>query len=718
MTIPGKKPVTGKEGSIMDTILKNYLFTKHILVADNRAETGHPFETLVALARLFGIRVTKGQELLSDDMIPFAASQLGKNVPAPFYKGFPASVRELTPDQLLFDQLFHYVQTYGFGSWAVPGHSVFERDFTRLAFAEKTEPNDFAAVDETEAAALIRESAEALLSATRPLSESQFAFVTAAIRGGFLNKDEIRCASKDTATRLLLEFRDLAFAKDLALPDVLRTAAEMNYRAFLHRESINRSRWNWQPQKLEQKKYYDGDPRKLNLKNQDRKLLAQMLDHFLDREISPASLSFCYEKKALWAGLLHHIHYRPKNERAVIFLRQMRGRDNDSFSSGFEAALANGDLPGAASALGSPASVLRHLQYLLSRCKTQEEADAVLESLDSKNAVVLLQLLYKYAAPEETGPRTFRFTRYNLLFAHKETPEEEKRRRSFLTPAIREKVAARVRELLEGSLKGRLGRVYIDPAMKNIAVPIQETASQGGFGILPKGSRLPIPEGKKLRAFTYWEKVNDIDLSVIGLGTDGSEIEFSWRTMAGKQSAAITFSGDETSGFNGGSEFFDINLEVFRRQYADIRYLVFCDNVFSASPFADCVCRAGYMIRDIEDSGQIFEPKTVASAFTVNCSSTFAYLFALDLEARDFIWLNLSRNGQTTIAGTQSLAFLTAYFDRVNIFSVYDLFALLAKDLVDTPDAAEIAVTDRSLPEGSAAKQIRSCDTDLIMGLL
>ena len=148
----------------MDKTLKNYLFTKHILVADSGYPKGHAFEVLISMARLFGIRVTKGQELLTRQMIPFTAGLLGQSVPAPFYRGFPRSVRELTPDQLLFDQLIHYTETYGLGNWGEPGHSVFERDFERLAFAENVEPKDFIAVDEAEAAVFIRESAEALLS--------------------------------------------------------------------------------------------------------------------------------------------------------------------------------------------------------------------------------------------------------------------------------------------------------------------------------------------------------------------------------------------------------------------------------------------------------------------------------------------------------------------------------------------------------------------------
>ena len=106
---------------------------------------------------------------------------------------------------------------------------------------------------------------------------------------------------------------------------------------------------------------------KLNLKNVDRKFLTKALDAFLEGEINEAAVVACFEKKALWSGILHHLHYRPKNEAAEAFVRQMRGSENLSVSSRFEAHMANGDVAGAAKELGSGAAVLRHLQYLLSR---------------------------------------------------------------------------------------------------------------------------------------------------------------------------------------------------------------------------------------------------------------------------------------------------------------------------------------------------------------
>ena len=76
-----------------------------------------------------------------------------------------------------------------------------------------------------------------------------------------------------------------------------------------------------------------------------------------------------------------------------------------------------------------------------------------------------------------------------------------------------------MRDSLRKLLAGKLGRVYVSPDMYNIALPLQENTSNGGYGVLPKGSRIHIEEGKKIRAFTYWEKVNDIDSALFRLSS-------------------------------------------------------------------------------------------------------------------------------------------------------------------------------------------------------
>ena len=54
------------------------------------------------------------------------------------------------------------------------------------------------------------------------------------------------------------------------------------------------------------------------------------------------------------------------------------------------------------------------------------------------------------------------------------------------------------------------------------------------------------------------------------LTEDGNRREFSWRTMSRHQSGAITYSGDQTSGYLGGSEYFDINLRNSRHSILNI----------------------------------------------------------------------------------------------------------------------------------------------------
>ena len=209
---------------------------------------------------------------------------MGVNVPLPFYRGFPDTVRSLFPEERLFDQLVHYMRTYDFGLFDEPGRSILEPEFERLAFAEKTEIRDFSVLTEAEAVRELEELVRALLAGTRPLSTEQFGLVREFIQTyGWFPEN---CASRNTALRLSAELRDFRFAKFLALSDVIKLVEEIQYRVY-KKENI----------------------RKLNLRNQDRKFIARMIDSLF--EADRCDLRQCCERKALWSGLLHHLHYRP-----------------------------------------------------------------------------------------------------------------------------------------------------------------------------------------------------------------------------------------------------------------------------------------------------------------------------------------------------------------------------------------------------------------------
>lgn len=676
----------------MNDYLKRFLFNKGILINDNKGD--NVFESLFSLANLFGIKITKGHLYADTSVIEFCEVMLGKKVPEAFYKGFPKSVLSLTKEQLLFDQLLHYTITYGFNDFSNPGHSVFEKDFEKIAFKEKVAVRNFAILTTKEAVAELTKYIEGMLASSRPLSLEQFRTLNEFINE--YNYKIEKCACKDTIIRLLFTRRNYEYAKLLQLSDVIKIVELLCY----EKNGVVLMK-------------------KLNLSNQDRKFIISIINAIF--EGGKVNVGECYEKKAIWCGLLHHLHIKAKNEEMALFINAMRSKGNGSVYSSFEKAMSDGEIKRAVRILknGKGQSVLlRNLNYILSRCKTDEEVDYVFNSISSKNAVLLIQLLMQYSLYKYEGGRIFKFTKFNLFTVHQETEQEIEKRKSCLSRQVVERAKAFILDSLKNTLKGKLNKVYVSKDMYNIAVPISETTSSGGFGVLPKGSRLKIESCKKLRAFTYWEKVNDIDLSAIGLSETGETTEFSWRTMYDRQSKEIVFSGDQTSGYDGGSEYFDVNLTLFKKKYPDIRYLVFSNNVYSQTNFSDCVCRAGYMIRDKKDSGNVFEPKTVKSSFTINAESTFAYLFGLDLQENEFIWLNMSRNSDEIVAGNTSMDFMLDYFKYTSIINLGTLFEMIATEIVEKQEEADVIVSDEVLELKEGVEQIKSCDFEKVTALL
>ena len=689
-----------KGDCIMNDILKAFLFNKHILVNDEGVKRGVCFHVIFALANKFDIRVTAGMDLATPDMIRFAANQLGEYVPEPFYRGFPESVKALSADEKLFDQLLSYALTYGLNNFTEARHSVFEEPFERIAFHENTTPKDFVILEEVQADKELYGFIHSMLSSTRPLSDDQLTVVYSYLEE---NKKPIQmCASKKTAIDLLLHFRDPYYARFIELPDVIKLVETMN---FNENDETN--------------------IRKLNLSNQQRKLVTKVIDRCLDNAYDfDKNLRDCFEKRQVWKGLLHHIHYQAKNENGRVFVDAIRNnKENLSAYAAFEKALriyGPVDAARELQRLKGTGAVARNLNYILSRCQTQDEVKQVLQSMGTINPILSLQMLLQYKAYTAEN-RVFKFIRFNRLTKHTETDEELGHRKSVLP----KETCRVVTEFMEASLKEVLGRrkvgkVFIDEKMKKIALPLQEAASSSGFGVLPRGTRLPMPEETKIRVFTYWEKVDDIDLSAFAVDPDGSFFELSWRTMWGDPSnQTAIFSGDETSGYDGGSEYFDVDLEKFHDEFPDTRYLVFANNVYSNIEFNKCFCKAGYMIREKEDSGEIFEPKTVASSYVINANTTYALLFALDLEKKEVVWLNFGMANEYTIAGMDDISFVLPYMNITDVANVYSMFQTKASELVEKPEDADIIVSDETFESiRDDQQQIHSYDYEKLLGYM
>lgn len=706
---------------------KQFLFNKHFLVMEKHAQhvtlkNGYSDsklprqyaesdkfvgETLLSLSKLYGIRITEGHKNAQPQMLEIAGRLMGNRVPEAFYRGFPKSVRNLPVEKRYFDQLISYFVTYGMDDFSSPRYSIFEtkEDMERTIFSEDGVIKDFSIITCDEAVEKLKKYVEEMCASSRPIPESSMEVVKLVIRDfGFHPKQIL---SKNTAVHLLVSLNDPYFSKFLTLSDGIKVMEEVHFLQYgFYRMDDRRFHTN-----------------KLNMKNRYRKILTKMLDDCFSG--GRVDIGNCYEKKKTWAGLLHHIHYKAKTPQAHEFLSAMRGKENHSAYSAFEKSLKeNGAFMASGVLLQAkgPGALLRNLNYLISRAKSEEEMNAILDRVlgtEVTNPIILLQLYSMYCSRKKTENtrRTFMWVKCNVMRIHTETEEEAAKCRSRLSDSVSDMLQKAIFERLKAALSGRLSRVYIHPDMERFAVPLKESASQGGFGVLASGSRVPIGEAKKIRGFTYWERVDDIDLSVIGICDDGTQVEFSWRTMAENQSNAITYSGDETSGYKGGAEYYDIVVDEFRKIHPNCRYLVFCDNVFSSIPFSLCTCRAGYMVRDLDDSGQIFEPKAVASSFTVNAPARFAYLFGIDLQRNDLVWMNMGRDADCAIAGSTYLGFLVDKFFVTDYMNLKILFTLLSAEVVSDPSMADVAVVPSGV-DVSAPKIIHEYDFETILAFL
>ncbi len=751
----------------MKQVFEDYLFSQGYFVADSSDGGEQAAEcaagALVALARFADIRITAHPECASLDMLEVAKRNIGCQVPPSFYWGFPDSVRNLSSLELLFDQMLHYFRTYGMGDFSEAGHTLFEECYERAPFAESVEPKLFAIIAQDEAEELLARMAEGFVVSSRPLNDANYQLLKTYLETYSALPDG-RCACKDTAARLILDTRDPDLACIMELPDVIRLVEwllDLNYEGAsirkLNLKNCDRTLITAVLDRLfergdidvaaclEKKRVWNGLLYHLHyrptcadaegfceaIRGKDRRSVYSAMERCLAKGDVRGAVDALHEGKGPGAVLRHLDHLLShidtsdlveQREACDSDAQQDKKRSDSAFGrlNRLLNRIGRGDLSGKRGVCDSDEKTES------AAFRADEDIAYVLKACETNNKILLVQLLLKHGVrpyvSHGDGNRFFAFTHLGKICKHRETDNECARRKTVLSAETEERVAAWLRGQLEGVCHGTLGKVYASEELRNVALPLQESASMGGFKTLPRGTRIPLSEGKKVRAFTYWEKVDDIDLSCLALCDDGSVKEYSWRNMYDQQSDAITFSGDQTSGYDGGSEFFDVDLARFSDEAGpECSYLVFCDNVYSKNTFDACICRAGYMVRDIEDSGKVFEPATVQTSFVVNCSSRSAFLFALDLRDPAIIWLSLGEHSMQRIAGEGDITFLERYLHIVDIMNLHDFACLLASDVVSTPAEADVVFSDEQLEAlelRDDQELIRSYDTARILELL
>jgi stress response protein SCP2 len=200
-----------------------------------------------------------------------------------------------------------------------------------------------------------------------------------------------------------------------------------------------------------------------------------------------------------------------------------------------------------------------------------------------------------------------------------------------------------------------LGSVFIDQRLKDYLVPFSQRSASRSLRTLVRGSKIEFPSvGETIRFFLWWKEgeVNgkhtdrvDIDLSAVLYDAEWRYKEHISYTNLRSAKYQACHSGDITSAPEGACEFIDIDITSVL-SYGG-RYVVMSVNSFTGQKFSNLPeCRAGWMMRQRPNSGEVFEAKTVQDRVDVASETTICIPVILDLKERKVIWadLGLKRN--------------------------------------------------------------------------
>lgn len=354
---------------------------------------------------------------------------------------------------------------------------------------------------------------------------------------------------------------------------------------------------------------------------------------------------------------LHPHEYTQWPHAQDVFAVARRERRVSTIAGRAEDAFRAGRVGQAASVLSaSPGLLLRSADRML-RLAPVDERDGVLEvlsgALGSASGRVLCSL--REHVDNRLTPAAVR------MFVNRA-------KRAFVGPDLRPplpaELVAEVSGLLDAEIAARLPELdrplLVHPDVLDVALPLSGKAAEGGFAVLPRGSRAPVT-GELLRFFMYWRQTRlrtDYDLSVLMLDRDfHSAGQVSWTNY--RQDGAV-HSGDITEAANGATEFIDVPLDTIEHHVVP-QVLVYSGESF------DEVAESmfGYQTRDRAQQGAPFDARTVRARSQLRGPGRVALpmVFTKGEHGWQAVWLHLYLKGYAAFNRVEGNTFTTA--DRV-----------------------------------------------------
>lgn len=414
--------------------------------------------------------------------------------------------------------------------------------------------------------------------------------------------------------------------------------------------------------------------------------------------------------RTMWVRLGERLHpgeFRKRYPKALDAFKRVRGgKTIETPRSLVERAMLDLDVPAALGVLRkSPGELTRRLDHLLrSTDEPQPVIEAFAAGVDKVATQVVLQAMAHFSnRPGKDDIRAV-FPKGSVA-KMKVLPSNTVP----LTPGLGPKIV----DICRGALVKRfgeldpMGKVFLDPLLAHYTVPFSQRSASKAFRTLSRGSMLPLDKDKDtVRFFTWWKDIEadrdnwsrtvDVDLSVVFFNeTWDHKGHVSWTHLRDIERGTY-HSGDITSAPWGACEFMDLSIKAL--QGAGIRYALPSLLSYTGQKFSEFECFFGWMSREGQESGEIFEPKTVEQRVDLSSKTKLMVPAVIDLDQRAIMWADIALKNQrclhnTVEANKASLALMGQAMMSLRKPTLHDLFACHVEgrggELVETPEEAE-----------------------------
>jgi len=441
-----------------------------------------------------------------------------------------------------------------------------------------------------------------------------------------------------------------------------------------------------------------------------RQLLAVVERHLTQGDATQA-LENLFERRERWLRLAEKLHpgeFEKAFPNAHSAFARLRANDRpQSWASRAQELIAAKRGEEAVSWLAQrPGELVRRATHVARAVPQSAVAllGAVKKSANSVATPVLLQAKESFAE-QAIGPRAVRaFMPKGGMGRVFTLPEGES---EAIDPMLAQGLALACEEALLARFAQmpRMGKVWIDPALKKTFVPFAQRSASRALKTLARGSRLPA-EGSVARLFVYWSEQGtdldgkpvsisraDVDLSCLFLSDDFKPLgHVSWTSLRG---SGVTHSGDITSAPNGACEFIDVDYD---KMPANIAYVAVTAFTYTGQKFSELPeCFIGWQGREHAMKGQLFDPTAVQNKSDCVIESTAIMPALLDIANREAIWADIAlapgASAWSMLEGASNAvaaaAKALALARKPNLFDLFSLHAQARGELVATREEAD-----------------------------